>query len=51
MPAPTFWPMVFAFGLTLLFAGLVTHWAFSVIGLRDFTLRRRGGLVAQRDSA
>jgi hypothetical protein len=32
MPAPTFWPMVFAFGLTLLFAGMVTHWAISVIG-------------------
>jgi hypothetical protein len=32
MPAPTFWPMVFAFGLTLVFAGMVTHWAVSVIG-------------------
>src|SRR5262249_19266035 len=33
LPAPTFWPMVFAFGVTLLFAGLVTHWAVSAIGL------------------
>jgi hypothetical protein len=33
MPAPTFWPMVLAFGLTLLFAGMVTHWVISVIGL------------------
>ncbi|HMF76337.1 MAG TPA: hypothetical protein VK604_11800 [Bryobacteraceae bacterium] len=33
MPAPTFWPMVLAFGLTLLFAGMVTHWAVSIIGL------------------
>ncbi|MBV9763035.1 MAG: hypothetical protein JO340_20910 [Acidobacteriaceae bacterium] len=32
LPAPTFWPMVFAFGLTLLFAGLVTHWAVGVVG-------------------
>lgn len=32
MPAPTFWPMVMAFGLTLLFAGMVTHWVISVIG-------------------
>jgi hypothetical protein len=32
MPAPTFWPMVFAFGVTLLFAGMVTHWAISVVG-------------------
>ena len=32
MPAPTFWPMVFAFGVTLLFAGMVTHWVISVVG-------------------
>ena len=32
MPAPTFWPMVFAFGVTLLFAGMVTHWAISLVG-------------------
>lgn len=33
LPAPTFWPIVFAFGVTLLFAGLVTHWAVSAVGL------------------
>lgn len=33
MPAPTFWPMVFAFGITLLFAGLVTHWVVSAVGV------------------
>ncbi len=33
MPAPTFWPMVFAFGLTLLIAGTVTHWTISVVGI------------------
>jgi hypothetical protein len=33
MPAPTFWPMVFAFGVTLLGAGLVTHWVVSVVGV------------------
>jgi hypothetical protein len=32
MPAPTFWPMVFAFGLTLLAAGLVTHYVVSIVG-------------------
>ena len=32
LPAPTFWPMVFAFGVTLLLAGLVTHWAVSIVG-------------------
>src|SRR5579875_229114 len=33
LPAPTFWPMVFAFGITLVGAGLVTHWAVGVVGL------------------
>jgi hypothetical protein len=33
LPAPTFWPIVFAFGITLLFAGFVTHWAVSAVGL------------------
>ncbi len=32
MPAPTEWPIVLALGITLLFAGLVTHWAISVVG-------------------
>lgn len=33
LPAPTFWPIIFAFGLTLLFAGFLTHWSISVVGL------------------
>ncbi len=33
LPAPTFWPMVLAFGITLLGAGIVTHWTVSVVGL------------------
>jgi hypothetical protein len=32
VPAPTPWPIVLAFGLTLLFAGLVTSGAVSVLG-------------------
>jgi hypothetical protein len=32
LPAPTPWPIVFAFGLALLFAGLVTTEAVSVLG-------------------
>src|SRR5579875_1226040 len=32
LPAPTFWPMILAFGITLLFAGLVTYWAVSAVG-------------------
>jgi hypothetical protein len=33
LPAPTAWPMVTAFGITLMAAGLVTHPAISVVGL------------------
>lgn len=32
MPASSFWPMVLAFGVMLLFAGLVTHPAITVVG-------------------
>jgi hypothetical protein len=40
LPAPTFWPMVFAFGITLLFAGLVTHYVVSIVG---FVIAVRAG--------
>jgi hypothetical protein len=33
MPASTYWPLVLAFGITLLCAGLVTHFAVSAVGL------------------
>ena len=33
LPAPTAWPMVFAFGLALLFAGLVTTFYVSIVGI------------------
>lgn len=32
LPAPTFWPIVFAFAITLLFAGMVTHYVVSIVG-------------------
>jgi hypothetical protein len=32
LPAPTVWPMVFALGVTLGFAGLVTHLAVTAVG-------------------
>ena|ERR1700691_1832609 len=32
MPAPTAWPIVLAFGLALVFAGLVTNWTVSFLG-------------------
>jgi hypothetical protein len=33
LPAPTAWPLVLAAGLTFTFAGLVTNWGISVLGL------------------
>jgi hypothetical protein len=32
LPAPTAWPLVLAFGFTLLFAGLLTHISLTVLG-------------------
>jgi hypothetical protein len=32
VPAPTAWPMIAAFGITLLCAGLVTHFLVSIVG-------------------
>lgn len=32
LPVPTPWPMVLALGVTLLIAGMVTHWVISVLG-------------------
>ena len=33
LPAPTAWPITMALGFTLTFAGLVTYWAVSALGL------------------
>jgi len=33
LPAPTSWPIVLALGITLLFTGMLTHWAISLLGL------------------
>ena len=46
VPAPTPWPMVTAFGLTLLAAGLVMHIVVSVVGL---ILALRGAIGWFRD--
>jgi hypothetical protein len=42
LPAPTPWPMVLAFGLSLLITGMVTHWVISLLGL-VLTLRAMVG--------
>lgn len=33
MPAPSLWPMLFALALALMFAGFVTHFAVTIVGL------------------
>jgi hypothetical protein len=33
LPASTAWPMVLALGISLMLAGMVTHWAISLLGL------------------
>ena len=42
LPAPTAWPMVLAFGVTLIFAGLVTNVSVSVVGVVLVARRRVG---------
>src|ERR1700749_682230 len=32
LPAPTPWPMVLSLGISLLVAGMVTHWVISLLG-------------------
>ena len=46
LPAPTVWPFVTAFGITLLFAGLVTQPIISVVG---FVVALRGAIGWFRD--
>lgn len=46
MPAPTFWPMTFAFGVALVMAGLVTHFVVSIVGA---VIVIRGGVGWWRD--
>jgi hypothetical protein len=42
LPAPTPWPMVLSFGLSLMITGMVTHWVISLLGLL-LTLRSMVG--------
>jgi hypothetical protein len=42
MPAPTYWPLVLAFGITLICAGLVTQVAVSTVGLLLSIFAARG---------
>jgi hypothetical protein len=42
LPASTPWPMILAFGLSLMITGMVTHWVISLLGLM-LTLRSMFG--------
>ena len=42
LPSPTVWPIVLALGIALILAGMVTHWAISLLGL-ILTLRASVG--------
>ena len=33
LPVPTVWPMVLALGISLMIAGMVTHWVISLLGV------------------
>jgi len=41
MPKPTYWPMVFAFGIALIMTGLVTSYVVSIVGI---IIAARGGV-------
>src|SRR5690349_24052326 len=47
LPAPSVWPLVTAFGITLICTGLVTHMAVSLVGL---ILSLRGAVGWFRDN-
>jgi hypothetical protein len=49
LPAPTPWPMVLAFGLSLMITGMVTHWVISLLGL-VLTLRSIQAAVVEISS-
>jgi hypothetical protein len=42
LPTPTEWPLVLSLGITLLLAGLLTHWFISVLGLALIVLSTIG---------
>ncbi len=42
IPAPTYWPAVLAFGITLIFWGILTSWIISGVGLIVFVVAIAG---------
>ena len=48
IPEPTIWPLVLAFGATLLAWGVVTSWIISVVGLLLFVVGTCGWVSDMR---
>lgn len=42
LPEPTYWPAVLAFGITLIFWGILTSWIISGVGLIVFAVALTG---------
>jgi hypothetical protein len=38
LPKPTFWPAAMALGINFAFFGIVTSWAFTIVGVGLFAL-------------
>ena len=51
LPAPTAWPMVLALGISLMIAGMVTHWVISLLGRLLMLRCRDRGMVLRGASA
>lgn len=41
LPKPTYWPAAMALGITFAFFGVVTSWAFTIVGVGLFALSLR----------
>lgn len=48
LPEPTVWPLVLAFGATLMAWGVVTSWIISVVGLLLFAAGAGGWISRMR---
>lgn len=45
LPQPTYWPFFLAFGVALVFWGILTNWVVSLIGAILFILSIRGWII------
>ncbi len=45
LPKPTYWPFFLAFGIVLIFWGIITSWIISGIGLILFVVAITGWII------